>query len=1032
MAESVGQKLFFNFSAGLNTDGSPLNNPENTAEVLENFILESNGTLRKRRGLADVGATFATGITYDSTSVVSVHVWESLLRESLVDFFVIQVNSTLYIISLDDATITNYGTVDLAGFKRSTSTTVGDKEIIGDSGKGYLFVSSPEIVPFWIKFNYLTNTISTSPINLLIRDLYGKDDGHGVQNRPSALSPEHEYNLLNQGWRSGFIEKFFEKTGTYPSNADVWYYGRREIPDEDRPYLEFDPAHMTMQEFGNTPAPKGHFIINVLDGSPSSEGADPWQLAAHIEDIYIRKVYANDTDYSKIMMSRHQRMAPVRVGDQIRWQGMIYTVIEIGVTSEYNTNENYAIMEAKAPLKYKGSIPGIEKTPDIDVYRFSAGAGDGNTALFATPVIPSVVAFYSGRVFYTGSDAQAWAGTVFYSQVLEDIDKVGRCYQDADPTSEHISDLIATDGGTILIENAVNIRAMLPYEGSLVIFAENGVWELSGSNEAGFKATEFRLKKITEFGAVGSKSIVSPGSGFLYWSRHGIFALQREQVSGSLQAARLSKDRIQNLYNTISSESRKRATAYYDKVENKVYWMYSRSGVYSIYNHYDTCLVLDMSLENGAFYTFTFDNLTDVTGLSLCGMLSSSNATAVGQDTFNIVVGSNQVVVGADLVVLTQATAVASSVQGVPFYLLAGAGALFGRILGDPSYRDMKLSDYEGRILTRFELTDEKLKKKQVRYLKAHFGKDTGAVLPISYRCAAPTGWTQVANMPTGVETPYGITYKNYLYVFGGSTTAVPAGAVNLVQRYNKLTNIWDIPTTVPYGAFRENIAALLPNGKIYVAGGNGPSGYSASVTWYDPVTNTWETKNNLPNVWCDPRMSKLPSGKFMISGGSTNGPRIATCYIYDPTNDTYTLASPLNVARGNHTQVTLADGRIMALAGNTGPGPYVDLSSYEIYDEATNAWIIHNTSPISGSYPGTISNICGDVYAWGGIVGASGPPTNVSYKYAASTDTWVQLPNFPIAVGGQAYGIFEDGKVIACGGYENNLSTVTNKTYMA
>jgi hypothetical protein len=420
------------------------------------------------------------------------------------------------------------------------------------------------------------------------------------------------------------------------------------------------------------------------------------------------------------------------------------------------------------------------------------------------------------------------------------------CYQDADPTSEHISDLIATDGGTVIVENAVNITAMLPYEGSLVIFAENGVWELSGSNEAGFKATEFRLKKITEFGTVGAKSIVSLGSGFLYWSRHGIFALQREQVSGYLQAVRLSKDRIQNLYNTISSESRKRATAYYDKVENKVYWLYSSTGVFSIYNHYDRVLVMDLSLEGGAFYTFTFDSLYDSTGLVLCGMLSSSNSTVLDTLVYGVVVGADTVVVGSDPVVVEEFVGVGASGYGLPFYLLAGQGALLGRILGEPSYRDLKQSDYVGRILTRFELTDEKLKKKQIKYLKAHFGKDTGAVLPVTYRCVAPTTWAQMANMPTGVGSSYGVAYKNYFYVFGGSTTGNESGAVNLVQRYNKLTNTWDLPTTVPYGGYRENLAKLLPNGKIYVAGGQNAAGYSNQAYWYDPETNTWEHKNKL------------------------------------------------------------------------------------------------------------------------------------------------------------------------------------------
>ena len=1026
MAESVGQKTYFTFSGGLNTDGSPLTNPENTAEVLENFILESNGTLRKRMGLAEEGATFATGITFDSTSVVSVHVWESLLRESLVDFFVIQVNSTLYVLSMDATTITNYGTIDLTVYKRSTSLTVGNSAIQGNSGKGYFFVASPEISPFWVKFDYETSTISHSPIDLLIRDLYGKDDGLSNDNRPSTLSAEHEYNLINQGWRKEYISKFFASTGTYPANSDVWYYGRKEIPDDDLPYLDFVPSHMTMQEFGNSPAPKGHFILNVLDGSIGSSSGDSWYFVEELDSVYLTTVLENRPDYSKIIFSRQNRMDPALVGDQIRWANMTYTIIEKGV---YSDGTSYAVMERPGSLN---TNYGAGSRIDLDLWRNGTYLGGGNDFLFSKPVIPDVVAFYAGRVFYAGSSSQAWSGTIFFSQVLEDIDKVGLCYQDADPTSEHISDLIATDGGTVLVENAVNITAMLPYEGSLVIFAENGVWELSGSNEAGFKATEFRLKKITEFGTVGAKSIVSLGSGFLYWSRHGIFALQREQVSGSLQAVRLSKDRIQNLYNTLSSESRKRATAYYDKVENKVYWLYSAEGIFSIYNHYDRVLVLDLSLEGGAFYTFTFDSLYNSSGLVLCGMLSSSNSNVLEEVVYGVVVGADTVVVGSDLVVVEESVGVGASSSGLPFYLLAGQGALLGRILGDSSYRDLKQSDYVGRILTRFELTDEKLKKKQIKYLKAHFGKDTGAVLPVSYRCAAPTGWTQVANMPTGVETPYGVAYKNYFYVFGGATTDSPASSVALVQRYNKLTNTWDIPTTVPYGAFRETIAALLPNGKIYVAGGQGGSGFTNAVRWYDPATNTWETKNNLPSIWADPRMSKLPSGKFIISGGSWSSPRIDTCYIYDPDADTYTLASPLNVARGNHTQVTLADGRVMALAGNTGPSPYTDISSYEIYDEATDTWTLYNSSPISGSYPGTVSNICGDVYAWGGLVGATGPAYNISYKYVGSTDTWTALPNFPIAVAGQAYGQFSDGKIIACGGYQTNTTTVTNKTYLA
>ena len=1024
MAEAVGQKTYFNFSGGLNTDGSPLNNPENTAEVLENFILESNGTLRKRKGLSDTGATFATGITFDNNSVVSVHVWDSLLRDGLVDFFVLQVNSTLYILSIDSETVTHYGTVDLATYKRESSVTVGQSEIDAASGKGYLFVSSPEIKPFWIKFDYETNTLSHSPIDILIRDLYGKEDGLDTSDRPTTLSSEHEYNLLNQGWRKEYISKFFGETGTYPSNADVWYYGRKEIPDDDLPFLDFVPRQLTMQEFGNSPAPKGHFILSVLDGSIGASSGDSWYFVVEIDSVYLTQVLENRPDYSKIVFSRQNRMDPAQVGDQIRWANMTYTIVEKGT---YADGTSYAIMERPGKLN---SAYAAGSRIDINLWRNGTYLGSGNSFLFSRPVIPDTVAFYSGRVFYAGSSSQAWAGTIFFSQVLEDIDKVGLCYQDADPTSEHISDLIATDGGTILVENAINIQAMLPYEGSLVIFAENGVWELSGSNEAGFKATEFRLKKITEFGVVGAKSIVSLGGGFLYWSKHGVFALQREQVSASLQAVRLSKDRIQTLYNTISSESRKRAVAYFDQADNKVYWLYSSSDVFSLYNHYDSVLVLDLSLEGGSFYKFTFDSLYAATGLVLCGMLSSSNSAVIGTTAYDVIVGADDIVVGADTVVVSiQAPTTASA--GLPFYLLVGQGAVFGRVLGDSSYRDLKQADYEGRILTRFEITDEKLKKKQIRYLKAHFGKDTGALLEAEYRCVAPTGWPEVANMPVGVGSAYGVAYNNYFYAFGGATSLVLSDTVNNVQRYNRLTNTWDQPTVVPYGAYRENIAKLLPNGKIYVAGGNNATGFTNKAYWYDPETNTWEQKNNLPFTWCDPRIGALPSGKFIISGGSANtsSTRLSKCYIYDPEADTYTLASSLNIARGNHSQIELADGRVMALAGVTNPSD-VPISSYEIFNEDTGTWTLFNSSPISGNYPGMLSNICGKVLAWGGSDNVN--CSAAVYEYDTATDTWTALPDFPVAVAGQAYDMFNNGQIFACGGRGPTTGTTINKAYLA
>ena len=89
-----------------------------------------------------------------------------------------------------------------------------------------------------------------------------------------------------------------------------------------------------MQEFGNSPAPKGHFILNVLDGSIGTSSGDSWYFVVEIDSVYLTQVLENRPDYSKIVFSRQNRMDPAQVGDQIRWANMTYTIVEKGTYAD--------------------------------------------------------------------------------------------------------------------------------------------------------------------------------------------------------------------------------------------------------------------------------------------------------------------------------------------------------------------------------------------------------------------------------------------------------------------------------------------------------------------------------------------------------------------------------------------------------------------------------------------------------------------------------------------------------------------------
>ncbi|HCZ48976.1 MAG TPA: hypothetical protein DCZ11_08220, partial [Gammaproteobacteria bacterium] len=288
----------------------------------------------------------------------------------------------------------------------------------------------------------------------------------------------------------------------------------------------------------------------------------------------------------------------------------------------------------------------------------------------------------------------------------------------------------------------------------------------------------------------------------------------------------------------------------------------------------------------------------------------------------------------------------------------------------------------------------------------------------------APVVWTQVANAPAQLRQSYGVAQGDYFFVFGGET---PSGMSSAVYRYNKTTDTWDNPTSIPYGAYRELVAAPLPNGEIYVAGGRTASAETNKAYWYNPTTNTWQQKNNLPSSWHDMRVITLSNGKMMICGGNYWSSVTKDVYLYDYQADSYTALADMNVARSNFALVELTDGRVMAIAGKIDPGGVGNTTqTCEIYNPATDTWTLVTNYPLATQYHSAAADASGHVYVWGGKI--NGTATNAIYAYSVEMDSWSQLVNFPISVGASSYGRFDDGIYINATG-EN--ASILNATYV-
>ncbi len=100
--------------------------------------------------------------------------------------------------------------------------------------------------------------------------------------RPRTLTSVHNYNLRNQGWPRLFscspneggdggaiytdpVSYTFNELGFYPSNADILYYNKIASAVRVASIDTYSPWHLRKYAFGNTPAARGHFIVNAFN-----------------------------------------------------------------------------------------------------------------------------------------------------------------------------------------------------------------------------------------------------------------------------------------------------------------------------------------------------------------------------------------------------------------------------------------------------------------------------------------------------------------------------------------------------------------------------------------------------------------------------------------------------------------------------------------------------------------------------------------------------------------------------------------------
>lgn len=353
----------------------------------------------------------------------------------------------------------------------------------------------------------------------------------------------------------------------------------------------------------------------------------------------------------------------------------------------------------------------------------------------STSYRPTTVAFFANRVFYAGVNDTGYNDKIYFSQILTDISHAGHCYQEQDPTSETLFDLLATDGGVISIPDIATVVKMMVDKNNLYIFASNGIWVVTGSDAIGFSANDYSVQRISTLQCLNNDSYVSLNGTPAWVNGDGIWVLQSDQTLGSNNVTSISKDSIQSFFEEIPSESIPTIKGVFNQRERLVYWLYKSEEPTSTDSKYEYDRVLVFNTETGAFYPWRLNTDNDI---KVIGMALSSGFSTITEEV-EVLTGATELdnVVDSLDVDVTEDVLVDVAVAGTVKFLTENtSNQITWAEPFDTDYLDWTIAkgtgkNYSSYFITGYKVKGEGIRTQQTGYVTVHSRVETNSSVRI-------------------------------------------------------------------------------------------------------------------------------------------------------------------------------------------------------------------------------------------------------------------------------------------------------------
>ncbi|MBK8038201.1 MAG: tandem-95 repeat protein [Verrucomicrobiaceae bacterium] len=217
----------------------------------------------------------------------------------------------------------------------------------------------------------------------------------------------------------------------------------------------------------------------------------------------------------------------------------------------------------------------------------------------------------------------------------------------------------------------------------------------------------------------------------------------------------------------------------------------------------------------------------------------------------------------------------------------------------------------------------------------------TGGGLPAGLTASllfdpATNSWSTSGSLATGRLWHTATSLPNGKVLVTGGASQFAMDSFGSCELYDAAVGTWSTVNAMAETRQRHS-ATLLPNGKVLVVGGMyvdwnlaGTFTPRATAELFDPATGTWSTTGPLATARYDHRAALLPDGRVLVAGGTGTSAALSSTEIYNPATGTWSSGPTLSSVRTSPILTLLATGKVLIAGGSTGT---TSLNTAELLD---------------------------------------------------------------------------------------------------